>query len=208
MLPPLQYSDPQVLFDQASGLMEAIDQVTLFNDPTHQKLREMWCAAAFGRGFSKFIGPCQVAVNNTRYRMDGDFFLKREGCEFPFQLVECLEPARHRGEEYKRIAKGELKYLPYQPERGRIEGPGWIADTIRKKVEKNYGGSTRLNLAVYVNFSARQMNHADVVTAARPHEGRFASIWIFSDFYIGTLFEGAAPRESGRMGNCHRSLSQ
>lgn len=150
--------------------MLGVSQERLFNDPNpqFQKWREKWCAAMFGLGYEKFLDPCQVAINATEQRQDADFFVEAAGREHPFQLVEALEPERRRGAEYKEFARGTRHSVPYEPARGHIEGPQWIADCIEKKVSKRYAGASHINLLVYANFPARELQHADVVTAAEP----------------------------------------
>ena len=77
-----------------------------------------------------------------------------------------MQPDRQRGAEYKALAKGEARGFRYEPERGRIDGPQWIANGIEKKIGKNYAGAGDLNLLVYANFSAHQLQHAEVLARA------------------------------------------
>src|SRR5207248_2862249 len=135
-----------------------------------------WCAGMMGLGYEKHVGPCLVAVNETALPGDADFFLETAGKQYGFQLVEAMEAGRKRGAEYKGFANVTVRAIPYAPERGRTEGPAWIADKVRQKAEKNYADAAALNLLVYLNFSAHQIEHRDVVSAARPWCNRFASV--------------------------------
>ena len=166
--------------------MVAVPQERLFNDSKHRKLTEKWCAAMFGLGYEKHVGPCRAAVNEA-IDTDVDFFIEAGGRGYPFQLVEVMEPERERGAEFKAMAKGELRSIPYRPERGREEGPGWIAEKIRQKKAKYGLGAVGLNLLVYANFTARQLQHRDVLIAARPYLTSFASVWVLSGLWLGSL---------------------
>jgi hypothetical protein len=181
---------PLALLGEADVEMRGVPQERLFNDSRYQKVKETWCAAMLGLGYQKHVASCLVAVNDSPQRGDVDLFLSTGGRDFGFQLVEVMEPERRRGAEYKGFANGSLRSIPYQPERGRIEGPVWIAEKIKQKVEKNYAGAKALNLLVYLNFSALQIQHADVIDASRPFLDRFASIWVVSNLWLGSLYVG------------------
>lgn len=186
----LTYLPPLSLLEQADKEMAALPQDRLFNDSAYQKFTEKWCAAMMGLGYEKHVAPCRVAVNDTDQRGDADFFLETSGALHPFQLAEVQVPGRERGAEFRAFARGELPVIPYEPERGRREGPGWIADAIQQKIKKKYAGSKELNLLLYVNFSARDLQHADVVEAARPYLAAFASVWAVSSLWLGVLEGG------------------
>lgn len=139
-------------------------------------------------GVRKCVAPCRVAVNKSRERGDADFFLETNLKNYPFQLIEVQEPGRRRGAEYKALAAGKLKGFKYEPERGRTEGPHWIANAVAKKRGKKYAGSMDLNLLVYGNFSAHQLQHSDVVEAARIHVSAFASVWVVTSLWLGSIY--------------------
>ena len=168
--------------------MGLVPQVRLFNKPRYQKVREKWCAGMFGMGYMKFIRPCHVAVNDTEDRADADFFMRSDGREYAFQLVEAIEPKRRRGDEYKARASDRLHSLPYEPEKGHVEGPTWIASRIEQKAAKNYAGAAHLNLLVYANFAARGLQHRSVVDAAAKFQAAFASIWVLTSLHLASLF--------------------
>lgn len=140
-----------------------------------------------GLGYEKCVAPCRVAVNQSNDQIDADLYLETAGREFPFQLVEAMEPERRRGAEYKAGAEHALASHPIEPERGRVEGPNWIASAIAKKATKRYAGSGKLNLLVYGNFPAYRIQHADVVDATRCHFPVFASIWVVTNLWLGSL---------------------
>lgn len=141
-----------------------------------------------GLGYELGAAPCLVAVNESQDNLDVDFYLLSNGLEFPFQLVEAMEPGRRRGQEYKQIESISLQGISSSSlEEGHKNGPYWITEKIKQKVEKHYETSTNLNLLVYANFSARQLEYEDVCTAARPYLPSFSSVWVVSSLFLGAL---------------------
>ena len=183
----LSYQAPLALLAEAKRELAAVTNEKLFNSSNYEKSREKWCAAMLGLGYETCVAPCRVAVNDSRENVEADLFLDAASREFPFQLVEVMEPGRRRGAEYKALAAGDLKGLKYEPDRGRTEGPQWIAAAIAQKVAKNYAGSAGLNLLVYANFTAHQLQHAEAFEAARPYFPAFASIWVVTSLWLGSL---------------------
>ena len=119
-LPPtIAYQEPVVLLASTEQELESTPFVKLFNDSNYQKLTERWCAAMFGLGYSKFVAPCKVAVNESRYREDVDFYLRAAKHDWEFQLCEVQEPGRRRGLEYKQFADGTVRTTAYDAERGQ-----------------------------------------------------------------------------------------
>jgi hypothetical protein len=184
----LTYQLPRVLLAQAREEMASIPNAELFNNSAHQKLREKWCAGMLGLGYELGAAPCLVAVNESQDNLDVDIYLLSNGLEFPFQLVEAMEPGRRRGQEYKRVESINLQGISSSSlEEGHKNGPRWITEKIKQKVEKHYEASTKLNLLVYANFSARQLEYEDVCTAARPYLSSFSSVWVVSSLFLGAL---------------------
>jgi hypothetical protein len=186
----MDFANPEELLSDVERQMEAVPQDVLFNDSKYAKLRESWCAAMFGMGFRRHFSPCLIQVNDTRERVDVDFFTRVDGVDFEFQLVEAQEPGRRRGLEYKQFADGTIKSIEYEPERGRIEGPAWIRGAIEKKVGKNYSGAEALHLLVYANFSAGGLKVDEVAAASAEFVGAFASVWILTSLHMCSLGSG------------------
>lgn len=184
----VKYVDPAVMRDEAEKEMQAVPGERLFNDPQYQKLKERWCAGMFGVGYSKYVQPCEVAINDGAYRADVDFFARAAGKEWGFQLAEVQEPARRRGFEYKQLAAGTMRTFPYEPERGTQEGTRWLADGARRKKEKNYAGSADLHLLLYANFSAQGLTHSALVTDLLPFSTDFASLWVVTSLALCSIF--------------------
>jgi hypothetical protein len=199
----LNFHDPGDLLEQTIQDIYAIPIDRFFNDEAYKGLREQWVAAFFGVGYGKYVRPCRVAMNESWYRKDADFFLQVGGKEFPFQTTERQREGRKRGDDYKKFARVEEKITrepelveelrselltPYQPALGGVEGPSWIEQAIAKKVGKHYAESGDLNLLVYVNFDAWNLQ-ADVIRErTRKYRDVFASIWIITDRVICSLY--------------------
>jgi len=186
MLMQITYFEPNELLKTAESEMAQILNDELFSKSKYQKLTEQHAAAIFGVAYVKYVRKCQVGLNETSYQMDADFFVKAERREWPFQLTECDDPDRHRGDEMKGFANGSIKTVPYEPERGRIEGPDWIRNIIGKKTKKNYAND--INLLVYFNFPSHEIEYGIIKNATLEFKDRFASIWILSNSHVCSLF--------------------
>ena len=170
--------------------MEGIPSVELFSKPQYQKLRERWCAGMFGKGYSRYVRTCEVGINETTNDLHADFFLKEQSSLWPFQIVEVQDSGRKRGDEYKGFADGSIKTIQYSPEKGHVEGPEWLKNGIVKKVNKNYAGSENLNLLVYANFTARQLDYSRLESALEGFKNNFSSIWIITGTHLCSVHSG------------------
>jgi hypothetical protein len=180
----ITYHEPAALVRSAESEMEAIPFVELFNDSKYQKLRERWCAALFGVGYSKFIRPCQVAVNDGPTRLDVDFSLHTSAGDWDFQLAEIQEPGRRRGLEFKQFADGTVRTIAYDAERGKRDGRTWLTEAVSRKKAKRYASSDALQLLLYANFPAQDLQYADVATALSQFRDDFASIWVMTSLHL------------------------
>lgn len=172
--------------------MEGIPSDQLFNAAQHQKLREGWCAAMFGIGYSIHVTDCRVAINANRYREDVDFFIRVASVDWGFQLTEVQQPDRRRGQEYREIANGGTHLLPYRPGLGTQEGPEWLAGAIDKKTAKRYASSSNLNLLLYANFEAAGLEYSKVRTRLAEYSSQFASLWVISSLHLCSVFSNPA----------------
>ena len=184
----ITYHCPEKILRDAEVTMDEVASEKLFNKPEPQKLFEQWCAGKFGVGFQKYTNrKCTVGVNNTDTRLDADFFLRIDGKELAFQVVEVQVPSRKRGDEYKRFANGSISIIHYNPDKGRQDGPSWIKAGIEKKVKKHYAQSEDLNLLVYANFMARELEYASLKQALAQYKDSFASVWIITSTHICSI---------------------
>lgn len=186
----ITYFSPDVLLQKYENQCTNISDVDFFNrsKSDYQKLREMWCAGTFGKGYSKFVFPCEVGINLSNFRLDADFFIKVKGNYYPFQIAEALEKGRLRGQEYKNFKKGSIQSVPYRPENGRINGPNWIKNVVKKKVDKVYEDSQALNLLVYANFHATELDRDEIIKLLGTFQSNFQSLWIITNLEICSIF--------------------
>lgn len=159
-------------------------------NPKYKELKEMWCAARFGLGYEKFVSPCSVSVDLEEYS-DTDFVLVTGTDYFSFQTRIADVPERRMGDDYIPDSDGTLPQRSYEPERGRIEGPEWIATAVKEKVEKRYSTAKKLNLLIYANFTAHTLDYMAVRKAVRVYKDVFASIWIITNREICSLTSGS-----------------
>lgn len=193
----IPYQEPVALLASTEQELESTAFVKLFNDSHYQKLTERWCAALFGLGYSQFVAPCKVAVNEGRYREDVDLYLRAAEHDWEFQLAEVQAPVRRRGLEYKQFARGTVRTTAYDAERGRRgrrgrrEGPGWLAEGVERKKAKRYASSHALHLLLYANFPARDLQYTDVVAALAGFVDDFASLWVVTSLHLCSVFSSA-----------------
>ena len=121
-----KFYKPKELESMLDAKAESISPSEFIRKPQHKELKEMWCAARFGLGYEKFVRPCSISVD-LEENSDADFVLKIDAGEFPFQTTIADVPERRMGDDYKPEPDGTLPARPNEPEKERIEGPGWIA---------------------------------------------------------------------------------
>ena len=165
---------------------ENVSSSDFIRKPQHKPLKETWCAIQFGLGYEKHIAACWLRLN-AEENSDTDFVLKTRTGQFLFQTTIADVPGRRMGEDHKPGPDGSLPTRPYEPERGRIEGPKWIADAVKEKVEKKYSNSRDLNLLVYANFTAQQMDYQAVCDEVEEYKSNFLSIWVITNHQICSL---------------------
>jgi hypothetical protein len=186
-----EFCEPRALLDRTEQALDRVPNADLFNNPKYQKLREAWCAAMFGLGYSKYVAPCKVAVNDGPTRQDVDFYLSTDSDLWEFQLAETQKPGRRRGDEYKR---GDVKLyrvpFPSDAEPNK-DAPSWLAAAADKKKAKRYAGSDSLHLLIYLNFDGPGLEYKDVAAELRKFSGDFASLWIVSSLHICSIFTSA-----------------
>lgn len=107
--------------------------------------------------------------------------------EYPFQTTIADIPGRRMGDEHKPRSNGTLPLTAYEPERGRVEGPRWIAQAIKEKVEKHYANAKGINLLIYANFTAHQMDYQSICDEIEKYKNEFSSIWVITNHQIFSL---------------------
>jgi len=202
-----RFRTPQELNTFFEKLAENIAPSDFIRKPQYKLLKEAWCALRFGLGYENYVESCHVSINEVE-NSDTDFTLKTGAGSFPFQTTIADVPERRMGDDYKPGPDGNLPLRPYAPERGRIEGPKWIADVVREKAEKKYANSGELSLLVYANFSAHEMDYQEVCNQVKKHRSSFLSIWVITNHQICSLTTIPELGEILYFANLHESEAQ
>ena len=168
---------PKELLAEHSAFRERVSSSEFFNNPKHQRAREQWCAAHFAVGYEKHLAPCAVLIEEVDPQNDTDFELEVEGGQHRFQVTEVQEPGRRRGDEYK-VSRAP-KTIQEDWLLGTKHGSQWIHAAIQRKLER-YGFVGDLNLLVYVNFPAYEVNFGEVREVAHVVAEPFASVWLLT----------------------------
>ena len=177
-------ADPAVVYREAIEGMNAIAQVDVWRSE-NRALREKWCAGKFGIAYQDSVRPCGIWVNDSNERLDADFFLYTDDREYAFQTTEARDPnwpPRHT--EFKALARGDRRSRPYDPERGRLEGPIWIRNQIENKIKQGYSNTKSLSLLLYANFPVTGLEYRAIVEANLEVSSAFFSVWILAHKYL------------------------
>jgi hypothetical protein len=84
-----------------------------------------------------------------------------------------------------------MPLTPYAGERGKTEGPGWLADGLARKKAKNCAAATSMHILLYANFNASELEYEDVRKALIRFSSDFASVWVVTSLHLCSVF--AAP---------------
>jgi hypothetical protein len=181
-----RFVEPGQLKAELEEVAASLPAGAFIRDPKCQHLKEIWCAAHFGRGYARNVALCTVWVN-AEQNTDTDFVLKVGNSEFPFQTTLSDVPGRRMGDDHKPDPTDSLRTRPYEPGRGSAEGPTWIAAAVRRKVEANYSTASKLNLLVYGNFDTNGLDYAAIRRNVEPVAGGFESIWLITNHQICSI---------------------
>ena len=158
-----------------------------FNSPAASTLQDIWVASHFGRAYAEFVAACRLEFDLVAAH-EWDFRLLANDSFYPFQITEALEPGRKRGREYREIEREEIartKLESWEP--GTKNGPSWIAGAIERKVKKHYAGASELNLLVYANFPAYQLEYERVEACSAALADSFNSTWVITGNSLALL---------------------
>lgn len=158
-----------------------------------KELRECWVAATFGIGYEKFAGPCKIVVlSGTNFP---DFQLIIDKKSFGFETVMVLKEGRKPGDEYREIEEtiedGGIWMKPVsdgEMTENELSLPKRVREAIQSKLSKYGHGSKSVNLCIYLNIFAPNVNINSIREACKGLEDSFESIWLLSGHHIGTLF--------------------
>lgn len=181
----VSFIEPAQLMRLHDEMAEGLTPTQYIRKPEYQRLKDMWCAARFGMGYLRHVARCRVRVNELQ-SSGTDFFLEARGSIFEFQTVIADVPDRKMSDEYRVSELGRSR--PYEPDRGLIEGPQWIANAVNGKIAKLYAGAANLNLLVYANFSAHYQRSAPIREAVLELPRKFSSVWVMNNHQVCSTY--------------------
>jgi hypothetical protein len=158
----------------------------------YKRLREMWCAGRFGAGYANRLdADCLIEIETEDEQRDYDFHLHTMGACLPFQIAEVLEHDRRRGDEYKNLdKKGMAALVASRPIKSRAYACEHVASQLAKKAKRLVPCGS-LNMLLYLNLNVPDLPCEAVSSAAEPYATTFASIWIFSEYFVACLAGGS-----------------
>lgn len=148
-------------------------------EAAHQRLREMWCAARFGAGYTKNVEVCEIDIADKDERREFDFHLCEKADCLPFQIAEVLDEGRRRGDEYKSNEFKQVADLhrarPWQDASYAIRRVG---EVLQSKLTRYKSGSSTLHMLLYINLKASAVTWASLANGAERQAASFASVWL------------------------------
>lgn len=195
----MPHYQPQELHRIVEQRADAIGIPAFVTHGRHKRLREMWCAAAFARGYERNYGECQVDVDEVDEQLDYDFQLILPcSSPLPFQLFEVLDEGRRRSDEYKDV----IDRVETEPPRQKVRGSSYATRRLRaeleKKIAKHYANAQELHLLVYLNLNAGTLPWVSMASEIEFATPSFASIWVVTHDLIACLHGGN--RWAGKIG--------
>ena len=185
----LRRFSPSALVAALNELRGSIGQIQFFG-PRHQKSRERYCAGHFSAGFEAALEQCTVVFEEPDPQNEVDFYLEVRCTLHPFQVTEVQEPGRRRGDELKRLSKGEVVHADVKAM--FTNGYEWIRAAILRKLSA-YGGNVKdLNLLVYVNLPGGELEYEPICNALSDDAAAFASVWLMTGNAIACVRANAA----------------
>ena len=165
---PLTELTPNQAYERFQRQRDRMSAVQFFNDPAAGKLRDLWVAAHFGRAYENEFGECRLLFDEEQAH-EWDFILVTDGARSPFQVTEAQQSGRKRGREYRDVENGNRPRTTTESwEPGTKHGPEWIREAIERKKNKRYADVGKLNLLVYANFPAYQLDLVRIQSACPP----------------------------------------
>ena len=187
---------PRYLPDELEQLVERQANqhgtVAFLTQRRHNRLREMWCAAKFSRGYERSFGGCQVDIELNDEQREFDFHLVLPTtAPLPFQVFEVLDAGRRRSAEFRDqgLPEGNSAPAPLRA-RSSLYPARRLHDELAKKVAKRYAGSRNLHLLAYLNLNAGSLPWASLASAAEFAAPSFASIWAVTHHLVTCLHGG------------------
>lgn len=157
----------------------------------HQRLREMWCAARFGTGYSRHFSACTLEVEPEDEQRDYDFHLHIPEGRLPFQITEVLDEGRRRGDEYRTTSKDEVaKLLDQRPWQSDMYASQRVCEELQSKIAKRYAEPETLHMLLYLNLKASSVSWASLAGPAENQARVFASVWLVTQDLFCCIHSG------------------
>jgi len=84
------------------------------------------------------------------------------------------------GDEYKGVIDDKNVSVLEDWTAGTENGPSWVAERIAAKAKKYGENSARINLLLYLNFTAYEQNYCRLRNEANAHSAKFRSVWLLN----------------------------
>ena len=186
---------PQFTPQQLEAYVEAhADKVgtrAYLTERKHNRLREMWCAARFGVGYTTNFGDCFVEIEEADEQREYDFHLLVGALRMPFQVTEVLDTGRRRGNEYREHSEDEVaQRLSLIPRRDSTYAAQRVVEELQSKASKRYAGAQQLHMLLYLNLSASSVPWASLAGPAENEARAFASVWLLAQDVFCCIWGG------------------
>ena len=182
---------PQELEAHVESQADSVGTKAFLTQRQHNRLREMWCAGRFGRGYESHFGECFVDIDETDEQRDYDFHLLVGSLRLPFQIAEVLDSGRRRGQDYRDYTEDEVAgQLSLLPKGDSAYASARIREALRSKIDKRYAGASSLHILLYLNVNASSVPWASLAEPAAVEAQTFASVWLVTQHLFCCLHGG------------------
>ena len=157
----------------------------------HNRLREMWCAGRFSRGYERHLGERSVDIEDADEQREYDFHLIVGSSRLPFQVTEVLDSGRRRGQDYRDFTEDEVAdRLNLVPKGNSTYAATRVREELQSKIDKQYAGASSLHMLLYLNLNASSVPWASLAEPAAAEAQTFASVWLVTQHLFCCLHGG------------------
>lgn len=178
--------EPDALLAKYRSRRATVLAEQFYTKPRYRQEMELWCAAQFARGYSEHVRPCAVWVTEGKRQSYFDFKLEAAELVRYFQLTEVMPPGRRRGDEYRRGGPAR-QTTSHDWDAGELLGGEWLSRAIRRKHARYAGDVANLDLLVYLNFLAVELQYSGLRDQAADDAASFRSVWLLSGKAIACI---------------------
>ena len=180
---------------QLSAYVEAqasqVGTVAYLTERRHSRLKEMWCAAQFGQGYSLRYETCSVEIEEVDEQREYDFHLHALGRRLPFQSAEVLSEGRKRGDEYRSQSVEKVaEILNASQSLDEQVAISRIHEELEAKVRKRYAGASALHILLYINLPVQALPWFELQIGLQSTAQTFASVWLLTQGFFSCVHGG------------------